>query len=123
MIYWQQRMIKKIPPKKIILACIGKVLFWFGLGSLLSERAANYQLPLLFLGTASFLYYLMSNLLDWQAGKEIAYLSHFSGMLGGLFLVFSLGIQFPHMNSAWIFPLGVALTLPALGEIIPKKRI
>lgn len=114
---WQQRMMHKISPRNIILAFLGKVIFWFGLGAWFAEELGEWRRLLLFLGIVGILYYLLNNFLEWKLQREIQYKNHLLGAFSAALLVLAFSVEFAELRSVWLFVVGFALIVPALGQM------
>ncbi len=117
---WQQRMMQKISPRNIILAFLGKVLFWFGLGAWFAEELGEWRRLLLFLGIVGILYYLLNNFLEWKLKREIQYKNHLLGAFSAALLVLAFSVEFAELRSVWLFVGGLLLVVPAIREMAKK---
>ena len=132
LIMWQKQMVKKISPRNLIFAILGKALITFTLGlflaSPLAARAnlANIGKMALFLGIAVLLNSMTGIFLAWHTQKEQKYIDFSLGFFGLFLILFYCGLQFPDVlgkPALWtLLGFGIVLLLPGLWEMVRKRQ-
>jgi hypothetical protein len=105
------------------LALIGKVLFFFALGSIYSITLIKYGYYFLIATVFFLINYLINDFQYWLKKRKISWLNRYIGFFGLIFLVIIFGMQSSHVPfKIYILSIGVLLILPAMYNLIKRKK-
>ena len=119
---WLEKMMRKISRRNFLLGLAADLLIMLSLGALFRVKLVIYALPLLLLITLFLLNFFIGAFSRWYDKKKSSLKDLFLGLTGLYLFVLFLGIQLPVPRPGLFLGAGFLLGVPALLDLLLKKK-